>query len=59
MDAEDHKLLQFLAATVESIRDRMATKEDLLALRDEMEAILAGYDREDAASQEASDDGEE
>ena len=26
---EDNKLLNFIAATVESMRDRMATKEDL------------------------------
>jgi hypothetical protein len=33
---EDHKLLQFLAATMESIRDRMATKDDIAAVREEM-----------------------
>lgn len=36
MNAEDHKLLQFLAATVESIRDRMATKNDIASVREEM-----------------------
>jgi hypothetical protein len=33
---EDHKLLQFLASTVESIRDRMATKDDVASIREEM-----------------------
>jgi uncharacterized coiled-coil protein SlyX len=36
MNGDDGKLLRYLAATVEEIRDRMATKDDLAALESRM-----------------------
>ena len=32
-------LIKFIAATVESMRDQMATKDDLVKIRDEMEVM--------------------
>jgi hypothetical protein len=39
VNEEDHKLLQFLGATVESIRDRMTTREDIASVRKEMTSL--------------------
>jgi hypothetical protein len=34
--SDDNNLLNFIAATVETLRDQMATKDDLASLRDQM-----------------------
>ena len=52
---EDRKLLQVLAATVESIRDRMATKEDLLSLRDQMDRDLDSLREQMATKEDLAD----
>lgn len=38
---EDHKLLNFIATTVETMRDQMATKEDIVRLESRMATMDA------------------
>jgi hypothetical protein len=38
---EDHNLLNFIAATVETMRDQMATKEDIVRLESRMATMDA------------------
>ena len=44
MNGDDSRLLRYLAATVEEIRDRMATKEDLAALEARTDEKLASLE---------------
>ncbi len=54
-DENDHELINFIAATVETMREQMATKDDIIRLESRMETMREQMaTKEDLASVEAS-----